>query len=68
MEDLQHFHSIIAALLSTNNNERDAAEKQYNEVLVTRKTLLLHHLGVDASVATEVCLCFIGRKYENSFL
>jgi hypothetical protein len=54
MEDLQHFHSIIAALLSTNNNEREAAEKQYNEVPSPRKTLLLHQLGIDTSVATEV--------------
>jgi hypothetical protein len=63
MEELQHFHSIIAALLSTNNNEREAAEKQYNEVVATKKTLLLHQLGIDASVATEACFFIFEEIY-----
>uniref|UniRef100_A0AC34FH07 Uncharacterized protein n=1 Tax=Panagrolaimus sp. ES5 TaxID=591445 RepID=A0AC34FH07_9BILA len=53
MDELQQFHSIIAALLSTNNNEREAAEKQYNDVEAPRKTILLHRLGIDSSVALE---------------
>ena len=54
MEPLQQFHAIIASLLKTNNAEREAAEKQYNEVPVNQRALLLYQLGIDKSVAQEV--------------
>ena len=54
MEPLQQFHTIIASLLKTNNVEREAAEKQYNEVPVNQRALLLYQLGIDKSVGQEV--------------
>lgn len=54
MEELQQFHAIVAGLLSTNNQERDAAEKQYNDVSTSQKTVYLHQLGIDSSVRPEV--------------
>ncbi|KAE9552189.1 hypothetical protein FO519_004604 [Halicephalobus sp. NKZ332] len=54
MEQLQQFHAIVASLLKSNNAEREAGEKQYNEVPIEQRALLLYQLGIDKSVTQEV--------------
>ena len=66
MGTLQEFSSLVTRMLSSENDIRNVAEKQYDQIPVNAKGQLLFHLFLDATAGTEVCVCvFFSVLFER---
>lgn len=81
--DLQTFHALITQTLSNVNEERDAAEKQYDALDLSTKVQLLYQLYAEKSApvnvtkflfcvivlfqARSMCLVLLRRIFANNW-
>lgn len=66
MGTLQDFHTLVTHMLSGENETRNIAEKQYDQIPNTTKGQLLFHLFLDHSASTEVNLLMDSGGKEPS--